>query len=80
MNINGIFNSGAEFMDWLANNCYSCKNLGTGKTQNNQHCEFEPILSYGDTNKEIGEKLTKMIIENGELCQCKNFRIAGARQ
>ncbi len=35
MNLGEIFNSDGEFMDWLANNCYSCEKLGDGTTQYN---------------------------------------------
>jgi len=76
MILNEIFPNGAEFMDWLANNCYSCEKLGDGATQNNADCELEPIISYSDLNKEIDENLTKIISENGKFCKCKNFVMA----
>ncbi len=73
MNLNEIFPNGAEFMDWLANNCYSCEKLGDGITQDNPNCEFESIISYSDLTEEIDKNLTKIITENGKLCKCKNF-------
>ncbi len=73
MNLNEIFPNGAEFMDWLANNCYSCEKLGDGVSQNNPYCELEPIISYSNLDHEIDENLTKIIIEKGKLCKCKNF-------
>ncbi len=73
MKLNEIFPDGAEFMDWLANNCYSCAKLGDGATQYNPDCELEPILSYSDLNEEIDENLMRIITEKGKLCKCKNF-------
>lgn len=73
MNLNEIFNDEEEFMRWLADNCYSCEKLGDGACQYNPHCELEPIISYSDMTKEIDENLIAMIIENGQLCKCKNF-------
>lgn len=78
MNLGEIFSSAEEFMDWLANNCYSCEKLGDGVCQYNPHCELEPIISYSDRSKEIDENLTNMIIENEKLCKCKKFKITGA--
>ena len=71
MNLNEIFPNDAEFMDWLANNCYSCEKLGDDTVQHNPNCELEPIISYSDLNEEIDENLTKIITENGKLCKCK---------
>jgi hypothetical protein len=73
MNLNEIFPDGAEFMDWLANNCYSCKKNGDGVSQNNPHCELEPMIAYSSLDQEIDENLTKIITKNGKLCKCKNF-------
>ncbi len=73
MNLNEIFPNGAEFMDWLASNCYSCKKNGDGVSQNNPQCELEPMIAYSSLDQEIDENLTKIIIENGKLCKCKNF-------
>jgi len=73
MKLNEIFSTDAQFMDWLANNCYSCEKLGDGATQHNPDCELEAIISYSDLNKEIDDKLTQLITENGKLCECKNF-------
>ncbi|MCF6185727.1 MAG: hypothetical protein L3J56_14105, partial [Bacteroidales bacterium] len=66
----------AEFMDWLANNCYSCEKLGDGTTQSNPDCELEPIISYSGFNDEIDDKLTQLITEKGKLCKCKNFAVS----
>ncbi len=73
MKLNEIFPNGAEFMDWLANNCYSCAKLGNDETQYNPHCELEPIISYSGLNEEINENLTRTISRKGRLYKCKNF-------
>jgi hypothetical protein len=73
MTLNEIFPDGGEFMDWLANNCYSCGKLGDDDVQHNPDCELEPIISYSDPDKEIDDKLVKQITENGKVCKCKNF-------
>lgn len=79
MKLNEIFPNGAEFMDWLANNCYSCAKLPDDAAKFNPNCELEPIISYSNLNVEIDENLTKIIIKNGKLCKCKNFtEIIGA--
>jgi len=75
MNLNEVFPNEAEFMDWLAKNCYSCKKLANDATQCNPDCELEPILSYSSMTKEIDKKLINMISENGKLCKCKNFAV-----
>ncbi len=78
MRLNEIFPNGAEFMDWLTNNCYSCEKLGDGATQYNPDCELEPIISYSGLNEEIGENLTRTISKKGKLCKCKNFARAAS--
>jgi hypothetical protein len=79
MKLNEIFYLEEEFMDWLANNCYSCGILGDGATQYNPYCEFEPIISYSGLNEEINENLTSIITEKGKLCKCKNFVMSTAK-
>ncbi|MCK4981966.1 MAG: hypothetical protein KAS17_03530 [Victivallaceae bacterium] len=73
MTLNEIFPDEAEFMDWLANNCYSCAKLNADETKYNYACEFENIISHSNLNKEIDYKLTRVITEKGKLCGCKNF-------
>ncbi len=73
MKLNEIFPYEEEFMDWLANNCYSCGRLGDGATQYNPDCELEPVISHSGLNEEISENLTSIITEQGKLCKCKNF-------
>jgi hypothetical protein len=60
-------------MDWLAHNCYSCAKLGDDAVQYNPDCELESIISYAASDKEIEDRLAKLITENGKLCKCKNF-------
>jgi len=79
MTLNEIFPDGGEFMDWLANNCYSCEKLGDDDVQYNPDCELEPIISYADPNKEIDDKFVQQINENGKPCKCKNFVRAVSR-
>ena len=79
MKLNEIFYLEGEFMDWLANNCYSCGRLGDGATQYNPDCELEPVISYSGLNEEINENLTSIITEKGKLCKCKNFVIEAAK-
>jgi len=76
MKLNEIFPNEGEFMDWLANNCYSCAKLSNDETQYNSDCELEPIISYSKLNKEIDYKLTQLITEKGKLCKCKNFVVS----
>ena len=79
MTLNEIFADGGEFMDWLANNCYSCEKLGDDATQHNPDCELEPIISYGALDEEIDDNLTQLISEDGKLCRCKNFIRAASK-
>jgi len=76
MNLNEIFPNEAKFMDWLANNCYSCAKLKDDATEYNPDCELEPRISYSDLSEEIDEKLTRLITEKGKLCECKNFVVS----
>ena len=73
MIINEIFPNEAEFMNWLANNCYSCAKLSNDETEYNYKCELENVISHSKLNNEIDDKLTQLITENGKLCECKNF-------
>lgn len=74
MTLNEIFPDAGEFMDWLAHNCYSCEKLGDGSIQHNPDCELEPIISYASLDKEIDDRLTQLITENGRPCKCKKFK------
>jgi hypothetical protein len=73
MTLNEIFPDSGKFMEWLANNCYSCVKLPDDPKEYNSRCELEPIISYADLDEEIDEKLVRMITENGKLCKCKNL-------
>ena len=73
MKLNEIFSNEMEFMDWLANNCYSCAKLSDNETEYNYACELENVISHSNLNKEIDAKLTQLITENGKLCECKKF-------
>ncbi len=73
MNLNDFFPNEVEFMEWLANNCYSCAKLNDDATEHNYACELENIISHSKLNKEIDDKLTRLITEKGKLCRCKNF-------
>lgn len=73
MTLNEIFLNDGEFMDWLANNCYSCAKLRNDPEEYNHECELENIISHSGLNEEIDENLTKLITENGKLCKCKSF-------
>ena len=73
MKLKQILCNGAEFMDWLANNCYNCKKLGDGATQYNPECKLEPVLSYSDLMEDIDEEFLQMIIQDGKLCKCRKF-------
>ena len=73
MTLNEIFPDDGEFMGWLANNCYSCSKLNADETKYNDACELENIISHSDLNKEIDDKLTRLITEKGKLRRCKNF-------
>ncbi len=76
MTLNEIFPDSEEFMDWLANNCYSCTKLKDDATEYNHECELENIISHSKLNKEIDYKLTQLITEKGKLCKCKNFVVS----
>jgi hypothetical protein len=73
MKLREIFPNEAEFMNWLANNCYSCAKLSNDETEYNYECELENIISHSNLNKEIDDKLTQLITKKGKLCKCKNF-------
>jgi hypothetical protein len=73
MTLNEIFPDAGEFMEWLANNCYSCVKLPDDPAEYNSECELEPIISYAAPDKEIEDRLAKLITENSKLCRCKNF-------
>ena len=73
MKLNEVFPDSEEFMEWLANNCYSCAKLPDDPTEYNSNCELEPIISYTSLDKEFDDSLAQIIIENGKLCKCKNF-------
>lgn len=73
MTLNEIFPNEAEFMEWLASNCYSCAKLQDNPEEYNSDCELENIISHSNLNKEINDKLTRSITEKGKLCRCKNF-------
>ncbi len=73
MILNEIFPDEAKFMDWLAHNCYSCAKLQDNPEEYNDKCELEPIISYAALDKEIDDRLIKLITEDGKLCKCKNF-------
>jgi hypothetical protein len=76
MKLNEIFPNEAEFMEWLANNCYNCAKLSNDETEYNYKCELENIISHSKLNKEIDYKLTQLITEKGKLCKCKNFVVS----
>lgn len=68
-----MFPDGGEFMEWLANNCYSCVKLPNNPEEYNSQCELEPVISYAALDEEIDDNLAQMITENGRPCKCKNF-------
>jgi hypothetical protein len=57
----------------LANNCYNCAKLQDNPEEYNNECELENIISHSKLNKEIDDKLTQLITENGKLCKCKKI-------
>jgi len=73
MTLNEIFPDSGDFMEWLAYNCYSCIKLQDDPAEYNYECELEAIISYAAFDKEIDNKLTELITENGRPCKCKNF-------
>lgn len=73
MTLNEIFSDGGKFMEWLANNCYSCAKLPEGNAKDNCECELEPVINSADLDAELGETFSRMITENGKSCKCKNF-------
>jgi len=73
MTLNEIFPDSGEFMEWLANNCYSCAKLPDAPEEYNSECKLEPIISYAALDEEFDDKLAQLISENGRLCKCKNF-------
>jgi hypothetical protein len=79
MTLNEIFTDGGEFMDWLANNCYSCAKLSDDPGEYNSECELEPIIFYAALNEKIDDNLAQLMTENGKLCRCKNFIRAASK-
>lgn len=73
MTLNEIFPDAGQFMEWLANNCYSCAKLQDNPEEYNYECELENVISHFKLDKEVDNKFTQLITEKGKVCKCKNF-------
>ena len=73
MILNEIFPDDGEFMNWLANNCYSCAKLQDDPEEYNNECELENLIAHSRLDKEIDDKFSCLITEKAKLCKCKNF-------